>query len=195
MLAAMLMTAVSAEAQTGEIEQEAALVHVGYVLTRFEGTPKNMGLMPTAIAEAKIAVQHVNEASMSPDDLANIKLHVAHVLHALDPAEEPKGPGLGFGTKPATLAIIDQIRMAASAGDASPTIQNYAPHVWQHASNAVGHANTIIALAKRIRATASVELAEELVNQMRSAANRMLGGPDDEGALLEAEHLVRLLTQ
>jgi hypothetical protein len=191
----MLLTAASAGAQDQDIEQELAHVHLHYVASRFEGAPKSMGLMATAIAEAKVAVQHVNLASVAAGDLASIKLHVGHVLHALDPVEEPKGPGLGFGMKPAALAIMDHARMATEAGDATPAVQSYAPHIAQHASNAVAYANTLIELAKRIRATGSVELAEELVNQMRTAANRMLGGPDDEGALLEAEHLARLLTQ
>ena len=35
-----------------------AQTHIGHVLDSFNGTPENMGLLPTAMAEAKVAADH-----------------------------------------------------------------------------------------------------------------------------------------
>ena len=38
--------------------QATAQTHIGHVLDGFNGTPDNMGLLPTAMAEAKVAADH-----------------------------------------------------------------------------------------------------------------------------------------
>src|SRR5687767_4085891 len=76
--------------------------HIGHVVTAFTDTPKGLGLLPAAEAEAHIIAQHAALAAKSTSDLDAMKLHVRHVLHAIDPTlTENKGPGLGYGLKKA----------------------------------------------------------------------------------------------
>ena len=54
--------------------------HIGHVVASWNDTPEKMGLLPTAIAEAKVAAQHAGFAVSKPDDLAWMKSHIGHVL-------------------------------------------------------------------------------------------------------------------
>ena len=80
--------------------------HMGHVTKAWTDTPDGIGLLPTAAAEAEIAAQHAGFAAEQPGNLEWMQMHTRHVLHAVDPSVEPKGPGLGyvsdvsaFGTK------------------------------------------------------------------------------------------------
>src|SRR3979490_783152 len=48
--------------------------HIGHVMESFNGTPMNMGLLPTAMAEAKTAAQHAGLAAKSTT-LAMMQTH------------------------------------------------------------------------------------------------------------------------
>jgi len=61
-----------------------AQTHIGHVLDSFNGTPMNMGLLPTAMAEAKTAAQHAGLAAKSTT-LAMVQTHAGHVINAIDP--------------------------------------------------------------------------------------------------------------
>ena len=61
-----------------------------------------------------MAVEHARLASQS-SSVDDIKLHAGHVLHALDPALEPKGPGAGYGVKQATTAAAQHLEFAVKA--------------------------------------------------------------------------------
>src|ERR1044071_7652344 len=43
--------------------------HIGHVVNSFTGTPNEMGLLPTAAAEARIAAQHAQLAMRAPTNL------------------------------------------------------------------------------------------------------------------------------
>src|SRR5204863_7416763 len=60
-----------------------AQTHIGHVLDSFNGTPMNMGLLPTALAEAKVAAQHAGLAANSTV-MPMIKTHSGHVITAID---------------------------------------------------------------------------------------------------------------
>ena len=73
-------------------------MHIGHVMTSWKDTPNMIGLLPAAVADAKVAAMHAGLAAKTPDNLANLhKLHAGHVLNALDPTIVAKGPGSGFG--------------------------------------------------------------------------------------------------
>src|SRR5688572_10071180 len=79
-------TASSAQADsTGgrEAAQTAVRTHVGHVADAFQSTPEGRGLLPTALAEAEIAQRHAALAAGDTANLAAIKMHVGHVLHAV----------------------------------------------------------------------------------------------------------------
>src|SRR6266576_6279545 len=70
--------------------------HIGHVLDSFNGTPMNMGLLPTAMAEAKTAATHAGLAAKSTT-LAMIQTHAGHVINTIDPTIVAQGPGMGYG--------------------------------------------------------------------------------------------------
>ena len=74
-----------------------ARAHIGHVMTGWKDTPGGKGLLVTAEAEAKIALQHANFAVSKPDNIKWMKTHTTHVLHAVDPSAMAKGPGMGYG--------------------------------------------------------------------------------------------------
>src|SRR5688500_20251499 len=111
-----MVTAAVATAQT----PDGVKTHIGHVQTSFMGTPMNQGLLPTAIAEAKIAAQHAALALKASGNLDQMKLHAGHVLHALDPSSiEAAGPGLGYGAKRAAMAVAQDVGLAAKVEGAS----------------------------------------------------------------------------
>ena len=67
--------------------------HIGHVMTHVEGHAGHQGFLPVAIADAKVAATHAGYMQKSPDNLDSMKLHAGHVLNALDPSIEMKGPG------------------------------------------------------------------------------------------------------
>ena len=80
--------------------QNAAHNHIGHVMDKWNDTPDMAGLLPAAIAEARIAAAHAGFAARDLSDLDAMKLHAAHVLHAVDPSQIEGGPGPGLRRAP-----------------------------------------------------------------------------------------------
>ncbi len=158
-----------------------AHVHMGHVLDGFKDTPNGMGLLPTAVAEAKIAADHAGYAAKDLTDLANMKRHTLHVMNAVDPTVEPKGPGLGYGVKKAAAGVAQHIEAAAKSEGASDNVKTHAVHVASAARNTVVRADQIIALGKRIEAATTAAEAAPLVTQMKELADELYAGKDANG--------------
>lgn len=180
------------------VAKNMAHVHMGHVTKAWKDTPKKMGLLPTAIAEAKIAIQHAGFAAKKPNDLGWMKTHIKHVLHAVDASAIAKGPGLGYGVKKAALGVAKHIGFAAKAGEATKNVKTHSVHVATTAANTVTRANEIAALAKKVDAATSTAEAAKLVRKIRVLSKRLLDGRDangdgkitwkaGEGGLLEAQ--------
>lgn len=180
-------------------------VHVGHVVNAGPDTPAEMGLMPLALVEAKIAAQHAALAARAPADLAAMKLHAGHVLHALDPSIVTTGPGRGYGVKRAAGGAALHIELAARAEGAPTNVSLHAPHVAAAARAAASRADQAIALAKAIQAASDAGEAAKLVNQLIPLCNQLELGVDanhdgriapdaTEGGLQQAqEHLGLML--
>jgi hypothetical protein len=54
--------------------------------------------------------------------LDDIKTQAGHVMHALDPAVEPKGPGAGYGVKNAVTGALQHLEFAAKADGATVVV-------------------------------------------------------------------------
>jgi len=180
--------------------------HIGHVANAFADTPNRQGLLPTAIAEARIAAQHASLASRQPTNLDYMKTHAAHVIHALDPSIIATGPGQGYGVKKGAAAVAVHIELAATQPGASANVGLHAKHIATSARNTVVRADQIIALAQRIQAATTAADAAGLVSQMASLADQLINGADangdaritpdaGEGGLATAdEHLKLMLT-
>jgi hypothetical protein len=158
-----------------------AHVHIGHVMTGWKDTPDNMGLLPTAIAEAKVAAQHAGFAASKPDDLGWMKTHTIHVMNAVDPSVEPKGPGLGYGVVKAAGGAAAHIGFAAESNGASDNVKAHAVHVGASTNNVVTWANIIVRLGKLVQAAETAKQAAPLVKKIQLLADYMLGGRDRDG--------------
>jgi hypothetical protein len=178
--------------------------HIGHVMTSMNGTPNQQGLLPTAFAEAKVAAQHAALAAKAPDNLDSMKLHAGHVLHAVDPSVEAKGPGLGYGVKRAAAGVATHIELAAKSEGASANVKTHSAHVSAAANEVVKRADALLAVAQKIRAAASAADAAPLVAQLTTLAQELASGTDankdgrvnwgpGEGGLQQAQQHMELL--
>ena len=202
--AAAAVTASSTGMPSVPVPAGAAGVHVGHVVKGFGDTPGGMGLLPTAMIEASTAAQHAALAVRASSDLVAMKLHAGHVLNALDPTIEPKGPGRGYGVKKAATGVASHIELAAKADGASANIKMHSAHVAAAARAALSRVDQVIALAKQVQTATDASEAAKLVTQMASLSDGLIKGVDvnsdgritwdgGEGGLQQAQEHVNLL--
>jgi hypothetical protein len=181
-----------------------AHIHIGHVMTMWNDTPDSRGLLPVAIADANVAATHAALMQQSPGDLDSLKLHAAHILHALDPTLEPKGPGSGYGVKRAAAGSREHIQLAAKSAGASPNVQTHATHVAGSLGNVAAWTDQAVATAQKILAARSASeaaaLVTELVAQTHSIANGLdanndgaIGWHTGEGGLAQAQAHMNLM--
>jgi len=179
-------------------------VHIGHVVNGFAEAPLLMGLLPAAMAEARIAIQHATLASRQPTNLEYMKTHAGHVIHALDPGVFAPGPGLNYGVKKASSGFAEHMELAAKAEGATPGITVHATHIVTCARNTIARADQLIALAKRVQQSTDAAAAAELVNQIVSLAEQLIEGADansdgritweqGEGGLRHADEHAKLM--
>jgi hypothetical protein len=186
------VAAVSAQTPAG------VKTHIGHVMTMFQGTPMNQGLLPAAVAEAKIAAQHAALALKAEGNLDMMKLHAGHVLHAIDPSAEPKGPGLGYGVSRAAAGVAQHVQLAAKVEGASKNIMTHSNHVATSADNVAKRAAEIASVVKEIRSATTAAAAAPHLAHLNMVAQQLYAGADankdgqvgwqaGEGGLQQAE--------
>jgi hypothetical protein len=142
-----------------KVEAIAAHLHLGHVMTNWRDTPGSRGFLPVAADEARVAVQHARLASQSAN-LDDIKLHAGHVLHALDPTLEAKGPGAGYGVKQAATGAAQHLDFAVKAEGATATITTSVTKVSSSLAQVQQWVGEAVAAAQEIRmATTTAEAA------------------------------------
>ena len=156
-------------------------VHMGHVTSGWSDTPDKAGLLPTAMKEAQIARQHAGFAAQKPADLAWMKLHTGHVMHAIDPGSMSKGPGLGYGLIKAASGVAKHINLAAESDGASTNVKTHAVHVATSTGNVVALGKEVMALSGRVQASNSVPEAATLVKQIAALTDRIINGFDANG--------------
>jgi hypothetical protein len=183
-----------------------AHVHIGHVVTSWQDAPDQMGLLPTAQAEAEVAAQHAGFAASRPDDLDWMKLHAGHVVHAMDPSIEPEGPGLGFGVRQAAQGVAQHVGFAADSEDASDNVKLHAGHVETSAGNVLVWSERVVELGQQVQAASSAAEAAPLVAEMQTLTATILAGTDangdgtvswaeSEGGLAQAAQHMRLMQE
>ena len=159
-------------------------VHAGHVVNSFSDTPNlGQGLLPTAIAETRVAVQHATLAGRLPENLPYMQLHVSHVMHALDPSTVPgmQAPGANYGVKKAAQGIVTHIGMAAAAPGATPLILTHSKHIETAGKNTLARVDQIIALGLKVRDAKTAAEAAALVSQIAALAEQLMPGADANG--------------
>ncbi|MGH7468641.1 MAG: DUF4168 domain-containing protein [Longimicrobiales bacterium] len=180
--------------------------HLGHITSGFSGTPNGQGLLPTAMAEARIVAEHAALAAKSSSNLEVMKTHAGHVIHAIDPGQADRGPGNGYGLKKAAAGVAAHIELAARSEGASQNATTHSVHVATAARNTVQRADQILALAQQIQATTTASEAAALVTRLNALAEQLMAGHDangdgrigwqeGEGGLQHVEQHVNLLMQ
>lgn len=152
--------------------------HIGHVMTQWKDTPGTQGFLPAAIADAKVAAVHAGYMQKSSDNLDSIKLHAGHVINALDPSIEMKGPGSGYGVKRAAAGASQHVQFAAKTEGASKGVQTHAEHVTASLAGVTQWTDAAIATAQKIRAATSAAEAAPLVAELVAQTNSISNGVD-----------------
>ena len=137
-----------------KVEAIPAHLHLGHVMTNWRDTPGARGFLPVAIDEARVAALHAGLAVKNAgfQKIEDVKLHAAHVLNALDPAIEPRGPAAGYGVRKAVAEALQHLALAARAEGATPVIVTHAATASASLSNVLQLVDQAIAVAQRVRA-------------------------------------------
>ena len=162
-------------------EANASHTHIRHVLEAFPATPGGEGLLPTAEAEAAIALRHARLAARDPTDIGPMKQHARHIMNAINPAASRSGPGLGFGVKAAADGIIRHIELAAVSDAASGNVRTHAGHVTAAARSVTQRADQIVDLAGQILPMSDYNRAYNLVLELRDLCEELTTGADLSG--------------
>jgi hypothetical protein len=149
-----------------KVEAIPAHLHLGHVMTNWRDTPANVGFLIAAISDAKVAVTHAELAARSADKLDEMKLHAGHVLHALDPSIEAKGPGSGYGVKKATTGALQHLEFAVNGEGSSANIKTYATRVSASLKSVLNWTDQAITIAQKITASNSALEAAALLSEL-----------------------------
>lgn len=152
-----------------------AHVHVGHAVTAWADTPGQRALFDVALAEAAVAAEHAVYAVDSARDVAAVRLHLGHVLHAVDPAREPSGPGTGYGLARAIDGCADHLGFAQEARDASASLKAGLPAVVGILQPLRREARAIAALAAEGRASTDAAAAVAYAEEARQRTTRLAG--------------------
>jgi hypothetical protein len=156
-----------------KVEAIPAHLHLGHVMTNWRDTPSNVGFLIAAISDARVAATHAELAVKSPTDLDAMKLHAGHVLNALDPTIEPKGPGSGYGVKKAATGALQHLEFALDSEGTSANIKMHATEVSASLKDVLQWTGQAIAAAQKVRAVITSSEAVTLVNELGTLTKRI----------------------
>lgn len=188
----------SLAAPAGELDRGHA--HILRVSDVFESTPGSQGLLRIALAEGEVAALHAELAALAGNSPYDVRLHLGHMLHALEPVGL-EGPGLGYGLRRAAQEALLHIEMAAASEGASDNLRTHATHIAASLRGAQQRADTMLRLAHEIELASS---AEPLLARLSEAAAGLVSGRDldrdglvgwqgNEGGLRQAAQHMTLL--
>jgi hypothetical protein len=178
-------------------------VHIGHVMTAWKEVPTGQGFLPVALADAKIAQVHAGYMQKAAGNLDQIKMHAGHVINALDPTIEPKGPG-SFGVKRGAIGAITHAQNAAKAEGASKGVLTHTEHVAASLENVSHWTDQAVATAQKIRAATSAADTAPLITELVAQLNMISNGVDankdgtvgwqvGEGGLAQAQQHMTLM--
>jgi len=161
-----------------------AHVHVGHAVTAWPDTPGKRGLFDIAQQEAKIIAEHAGYAVAGARDMREVKMHLGHILHALNPALEHSGPGTGFGLMKALDGGADHLGYAREVKDASPNIKAGLPPIIEALRGYRQESQVLAILCRDARQSNDLpqvvayaedvrQRSEKLVNQLADARARL----------------------
>ncbi len=158
------------------IEPPLVHAHIGHVMTAWRDTPGTVGFLTVAVSDARVAAAHALLTSKSTDNLADMKLHAGHVLHALEPTLEAKGPASDYGTKKAVAGALQHVGFAAGVESASPSVKGHATVVSAKLNDTMATIERAIAAAQKVRAATSVGDASAVSGELLALTTQIGDG-------------------
>ncbi len=178
---ALLAAFITSVIMTGEQDKTMAQEHIAHVMIRWDDTPLNDGFLPTALKEAIVAAAHAQYSKDELGNLAGMQLHATHVRHAIDPALEESGPGLGYGLLKASEGVVKHITLASQMHDASDAVKSHTIHVVKATETTMSRAKEALRAADAILAATTAEEANPYAVQMAAMAEAAHLGLDVNG--------------
>lgn len=150
--------------------------HVAEIVRGSSDTPDGRGLLPVAMAEVETADRHVRLSLIENDlsSLDEIQIHNRHVIHALDPAAEPQGPGAGYGLVPALEGIARHAGLIADADGISEAVEERARDVARLAAAAAEDARELLQGTRIIDDASGTADVRAIVPQMLSGSEQIV---------------------
>jgi len=148
------------------IEPPLVHAHIGHVMIGWRDTPGSVGLLTVALSDARVGDAHALLAAKATSNLDDMKLHAGHVLHALDPGLEPKGPASGYGVKKAAAGALQHVGFAAGVEGASATVKGQAAAASAKLTDTLTQVDLAIGTAHKIRAATTAPEAAALVQEL-----------------------------
>jgi hypothetical protein len=144
-----------------KVEAIPAHLHLGHVMTNWRDTPGARGFLPVAVDESRVAALHAGLAAKSAgvQNIDDVRLHAGHVLNALDPAVEPKGPGAGYGVRKAVAGALQHLELAAHAEGATSAVVTHAAVASSSLANVLQLVDQAVAVAQKLRAATDMREA------------------------------------
>lgn len=158
-----------------------AEVHLAHVLEASAETPDQQGLLTLALADAELVREHAALAGNDPTNIDPMIRHARHVLHALDPAEFPQGPGSGFGVGPAVHASARHIGLAAAVEDAPAVVREMATPAIAAAEAIAALVEEAVAEAHGVLTSAEYMAASARVTRLQELGEQIVAGVDTDG--------------
>ncbi|WP_419903756.1 hypothetical protein [Kiloniella sp.] len=175
---------------TNHVHANEAQAHVGHVMTHWGDTPDGLGLLPITLAEAEVAKTHAGYAASNLDDLNSMQLHARHVLHALDPSKETKGPGKGYGLYKAAEGVATHAQLATESDGATDVIRVSGIMVSSVGRNTAKRAARAIERATQIIAANDASIAAPHATALKALTEALFIGEDlnNDGRIVWYHH-------
>jgi hypothetical protein len=176
----------------------AAHAHIGHVMTSWKDTPEMKGFLPTAIADAQVAVQQIERADLE-GRINDFWLYGGYVLNALNPGAETDAllktayarlptnyvkidvPGTGYGIKRAVSGALQHVQLAAKSEGASENVKTHAAHVTASLENVAKWTDEAIAAARKLLDAKDVGGGQVLVDELTLLIGQIAIGTDANG--------------
>lgn len=158
-----------------------ARTHLEHVTKSWKDTPGKVGLVQILEQEADVAAQHARFAASDTSDLGNMKLHVPHVMHAIDPDTVDGGPGKGYGVLKAAKGVAAHMGFARKSEGATGALKTHSQHVIASAQSIVNWSQEIVSLARGVQDADSASGAADKVKRIQALTDRILNGHDANG--------------
>jgi hypothetical protein len=124
-----------------------AQVHIDHVMKSWSDTPDKIGLLPAAIADARIAEENAHSTDLE-GRINDFILYGGYALNALDPGPQTQAllktayarlvvtdprlqnpvPGSGYGVKKAVAGALRHVQLAADSEGASDAVRCTSRH-------------------------------------------------------------------